>query len=669
MSHHSGTTMSEGSSEPEVNEACTRDVVVLDLATTSLERDTIISISSSSLDSDSGSGISDDKTWADAEDDFTSDSDCVIIEPEEQSRETKNTLAVQKRDLAPKSSSEDSHNTNTRRRNPKREAAMASLKNYQLSPVRTVDTEQTPLRRSSRHLKLSLDRCYKSEMLEEETAASRSTSPLALPSASAHSKRCGLERTSDAPRKKSKMPAPSCSHQQYVMNTRSVTRRLGSEGCALVPPTPEDALELREWPATGMHERPVWPDPRYELPPPPVSELQVALHHSLHAVLAFSAQVAGTSTVGASMPIGHTKKNDTSAKTIDFGQDKSPALSNKTTRTFLNKDQNFTAKSYKDSKFNFSENYTDKNIFTRTLSSKGNLETKKKYMRPSLGRKRLWSSLGSETLIKSASSEMQEIILDDDRSENEHISSEKSYTSKSDNPVLMASTSGSSKWINSKGSEIFPEISAYDVSSDPLRADDYLSDRDVGSTEHVQYLRTGYSSKNIKNSILARLLGNTGEPATQFSMSEQFDIRSSGVLNEEERKYCVNDNEKEFSLEMTVSSESDSDNVKRLQKDGGVAITPIPVKSEKESPHLLSSKLGQGVESASCKEISENSTNDTVLTADINEISTEKVMELLRNTAILYCALCCVSQRALAEYIDSMSADSALQWLQETKEK
>ena len=84
---------------------------------------------------------------------------------------------------------------------------------------------------------------------------------------------------------------------QHMMNTRSVTRRLGSEGCVLDPPTPEDELELKEWPAEGMHERPVWPDPRYEIPKPPpqpASELEVSVHHSLHAVLAYASQFGAT---------------------------------------------------------------------------------------------------------------------------------------------------------------------------------------------------------------------------------------------------------------------------------------------------------------------------------------------------------------------------------------
>ncbi|PSN51604.1 hypothetical protein C0J52_09093 [Blattella germanica] len=81
------------------------------------------------------------------------------------------------------------------------------------------------------------------------------------------------------------------------MNTRSVTRRLGLEGCVLDPPTPEDELEMRDWPSEGMHERPVWPDSRYDIPcppPQPASELEVAVHHSLHAVLAFAAQLGKT---------------------------------------------------------------------------------------------------------------------------------------------------------------------------------------------------------------------------------------------------------------------------------------------------------------------------------------------------------------------------------------
>ena len=92
----------------------------------------------------------------------------------------------------------------------------------------------------------------------------------------------------------SKVSAP---YYQHTVNTRSVTRRLGLEGCVLDPPTPEDELEMRDWPSEGMHERPVWPDTRYEIPcppPQPASELEVAVHHSLHAVLAFAAQLGKT---------------------------------------------------------------------------------------------------------------------------------------------------------------------------------------------------------------------------------------------------------------------------------------------------------------------------------------------------------------------------------------
>ncbi|KAJ9575637.1 hypothetical protein L9F63_007498 [Diploptera punctata] len=107
------------------------------------------------------------------------------------------------------------------------------------------------------------------------------------------------DKLQEPPKKKSRVMSSSSyqQQQQHVVNTRSVTRRLGSEGCVLDPPTPEDELEFREWPAEGMHERPVWPDPRYEIPnppPQPASDLQVSVHHSLHAALAFTARV-GTS--------------------------------------------------------------------------------------------------------------------------------------------------------------------------------------------------------------------------------------------------------------------------------------------------------------------------------------------------------------------------------------
>lgn len=82
---------------------------------------------------------------------------------------------------------------------------------------------------------------------------------------------------------------PTCQH--HTVSTRSVTRRMGSEGCVHEPPTPQDALELREWPAVGMHERPVWPDLRNETLKSPTSEFEISVCSSLHAVLAFAAQV------------------------------------------------------------------------------------------------------------------------------------------------------------------------------------------------------------------------------------------------------------------------------------------------------------------------------------------------------------------------------------------
>lgn len=65
------------------------------------------------------------------------------------------------------------------------------------------------------------------------------------------------------------------------------------EGCVLDPVTPQDALKLREWPAEGVHEHPVWPDSCYEMQKSPTSELEISVHHSLHAILAFAAQLGG----------------------------------------------------------------------------------------------------------------------------------------------------------------------------------------------------------------------------------------------------------------------------------------------------------------------------------------------------------------------------------------
>jgi hypothetical protein len=73
--------------------------------------------------------------------------------------------------------------------------------------------------------------------------------------------------------------------------TQSVTRHLSSEGCVLEPPTLEDAHQVREWPAEGINERPNWPVPHYETPELPTSELKISVHNSLHAVLAYTAQL------------------------------------------------------------------------------------------------------------------------------------------------------------------------------------------------------------------------------------------------------------------------------------------------------------------------------------------------------------------------------------------
>jgi hypothetical protein len=43
------------------------------------------------------------------------------------------------------------------------------------------------------------------------------------------------------------------------------------------------------------------------------------------------------------------------------------------------------------------------------------------------------------------------------------------------------------------------------------------------------------------------------------------------------------------------------------------------------------------------------------------------IENLVLNMGILFCALCSMSQEALAEYINFMSVESSLQWLLETK--
>ena len=42
------------------------------------------------------------------------------------------------------------------------------------------------------------------------------------------------------------------------MNTRSVTRNIYTVGSTYQAPTDRDAMELRDWPIHGMHERPVY---------------------------------------------------------------------------------------------------------------------------------------------------------------------------------------------------------------------------------------------------------------------------------------------------------------------------------------------------------------------------------------------------------------------------
>lgn len=42
------------------------------------------------------------------------------------------------------------------------------------------------------------------------------------------------------------------------MNTRSVTRKMYNVGATYQAPTVRDATEWKEWPAHGMHERPVF---------------------------------------------------------------------------------------------------------------------------------------------------------------------------------------------------------------------------------------------------------------------------------------------------------------------------------------------------------------------------------------------------------------------------
>lgn len=72
-------------------------------------------------------------------------------------------------------------------------------------------------------------------------------------------------------------------HQQMRTKSRSI------DASEYEPPSPEAQWIWREWPAEGMHERPVWPDPRYETEN--CSPMQEIAHHALHAVLGFCAYV------------------------------------------------------------------------------------------------------------------------------------------------------------------------------------------------------------------------------------------------------------------------------------------------------------------------------------------------------------------------------------------
>lgn len=68
------------------------------------------------------------------------------------------------------------------------------------------------------------------------------------------------------------------------------TRSRCTEASEFAPPSPEKLWEWREWPAEGMHERPIYQDSQDK------KHLQEVAHHALHAVLAFCVMVCSQKT-------------------------------------------------------------------------------------------------------------------------------------------------------------------------------------------------------------------------------------------------------------------------------------------------------------------------------------------------------------------------------------
>ncbi|XP_049828594.1 uncharacterized protein LOC126267408 [Schistocerca gregaria] len=82
-------------------------------------------------------------------------------------------------------------------------------------------------------------------------------------------------------------------NEEHALN-KVRTRSRCTEASEFAPPSPEKLWEWREWPAEGMHERPVYQDSQDR------KHLQEVAHHALHAVLAFCVMVCNQKTTSES---------------------------------------------------------------------------------------------------------------------------------------------------------------------------------------------------------------------------------------------------------------------------------------------------------------------------------------------------------------------------------
>ncbi|XP_021937060.1 uncharacterized protein LOC110838304 isoform X2 [Zootermopsis nevadensis] len=254
------------------------------------------------------------KTWSDVDDVMTR-SDCDVMYG--QLYKEKGRYRQQDECYTGKSNSKNLKQIlskfNTPRRNPKRMAATVSLKRFQSYPF--VNTK-----RSKKILRRSVNKRCRTD-LSEELLVSGPARRLA-PSAVSLNQRS--LNTNHKPRN-TKFRASRC----------SVTQHTDREGCVLEPPTTQDAFQMREWPAEGMHERPVWPDPRLETPKFPSSELEISVHNSLHAVMAFAAQVGRNVSEGDTKPINTYVCLDDELGDVTFTEDQLNDLENLVINTGL----------------------------------------------------------------------------------------------------------------------------------------------------------------------------------------------------------------------------------------------------------------------------------------------------------------------------------------------